>query len=610
MGKYLGLTEVLEEQLRALPAKPGVYLFPDDGGAVLYVGKATSLRQRVRSYFGTPFTLVPKLQKMVARVQDLDFIVTDSEHEAVILECNLIKEHRPPYNVRLKDDKSYPYIKVSLNEEWPRVFVTRRFEDDGGRYFGPFANAGSVRKTLDLLKKLFRYCSPRSPITGKKPRPCFDYYIQRCVGACSGEITREEYSEVIRRVIFFLEGRQEQVVRDLRRKMAQAAEAVQFERAASFRDQIQAVEKVTEGLKMAITARGDEDVIAFARDNDEACVQIFFVRRGKLIGRENFILEGTQDEEPGQVMASFVQQFYGSAPYIPPRILLQTSLEDMPVILSWLEGKRGGRVSLEVPQRGQKKKLVDMVAENADQALEQLKIKRLADSGKIAVALKELEDVLHLTGLPRRVECYDISDIRGTSAVGSMVVFEEGRPRNSAYRRFKIRTVEGVDDYAMMQEVLRRRFKRVKAQDDGSSWAVLPDLVLIDGGRGHLTSVMEVMRELEVELPLAALAKENEEVFLPGVAKPVILPRTSQALYLLQRIRDEAHRFALSYHLKVRKKAAFASALAIPGIGPRRRRALLRKFGSVQGVKKASVEELAAVPGMTGALARRVKEYL
>jgi len=602
--------ESFREQLSTLPVKPGVYLLRGEDGTVLYVGKATSLRQRVRSYFGTPSTLAPKLQKMVARVRELDFIVTVSEHEAVILECNLIKEHRPPYNVRLKDDKSYPYIKISLNEEWPRVFVTRSFEDDGGCYFGPFANAGSVRKTLDLLKRLFRYCSPRSPITGKRSRPCFDYYIQRCVGACSGEITKEEYGEVIRRVILFLEGRQEQVIRDLRRKMKQAAEAMKFEHAASLRDQLQAVEKVTEGLKMVITTRGDEDVIAFALDKDEACVQVFFVRRGKLIGRDHYILEGTLDEEPGQIMASFIQQFYSSALYIPPRILLQHELGDMTALLSWLEAKRGGKVSLEVPCLGQKKKLVDMVADNAVQALEQLKVKRFADSGKIAAALREIEGELHLPGLPRRVECYDISDIRGTSAVGSMVVFEEGRSKNSAYRRFKIRTIEGADDYAMMQEVLRRRFKRVKAQEDGSSWAVMPDLVLIDGGRGHLTSVMEVMRELDVELPLAALAKEKEEVFLPDEAKPIVLPRTSQALYLLQRIRDEAHRFALSYHLKMRKQAIFASALVIPGVGPKRRRALLREFGSVQGIKKASVEELAAVPSMTNALAKCVKEYL
>ena len=599
----------LKEQLKTLPTKPGIYLFKDGAGKVLYVGKAASLRNRVRSYFGAAHTHDSKLYQMMSVVQSLDFIVTDSEQEALILENNLIKKHRPRYNVRLRDDKSYPYIKVALNEEWPRVFLTRRFEDDGGRYFGPYASAGSVRMTLDLLKKLFRYCSPKWVITGKKPRPCFDYSIRRCVGACSSEITKEEYREVIDQVILFLEGKQDEVIRDLRSKMERAAEALEFEKAALLRDQLQAVESVTQSQKIFSAGGGDEDVIAFARERNDACVQIFFVRGGKLIGRENFIMEGTQDEEPGHIMASFIQQFYGSAPYVPPQVLLQTEPQEVAVISSWLKSLRGGKVSLKVPQRGQKKKLVDMVAENAEQALVQLKAKWLADTGKTAAALRELQEQLRLPGLPNRVECYDISNIRGTSAVGSMVVFENGRPKPSAYRRFKIKTVEGIDDYAMMQEVLRRRFKRVKSQD-ASSWAVIPDLVLIDGGRGHLTSVQEVMRELEVNsVPLAAIAKENEEIFLPDVAESLILPRDSQALYLLQRIRDEAHRFALSYHLHVRKKAALTSAWSVPGIGPKRRRALLKKFGSVRAVKEASIEELMEVPGMTKQLAERVKEY-
>ncbi len=598
----------LKEQLKTLPAKPGVYLFKDGAGKVLYVGKAASLHQRVRSYFGAPQTLEPKIGRLMSRVQNLDFIITDSEQEAFILENNLIKKHRPGFNVRLKDDKSYPYIKVSLNEEWPRAFLTRRFEDDGGRYFGPYASAGSVRRTLDLLKKLFRYCSPRWVITGRKPRPCFDYSIHRCSGACSGEISKEDYREIIGRVILFLEGKHEQVLRDLRRKMEQAAEALQFEKAAQLRDQLEAVQSVAEGQKIISAGGGDEDIIAFARERNEACVQIFFVRSGKLIGRENFILEGTQDEEPGHIMASFIQLFYGSAPHIPPTILLQNEPEGVESLSSWLESLRAGKVSLRVPKRGQKRKLVDMVAENAEQALAQLKAKWLADTGKTATALKELQERLNLPRLPNRMECYDISNIRGTSAVGSMVVFENGRPKSSAYRRFKIKTVTSVDDYAMMQEVLRRRFKRVKAED-ASSWAVIPDLVLIDGGRGHLTSAQEVMHELEIDsIPLAALAKEKEEIFLPGADGSLILPRDSQALYLVQRIRDEAHRFALSYHLHVRKKAALRSEWAVPGIGPKRKRALLKKFGSVRGIKEASVEDLMSVSGMTRQLAERVKE--
>lgn len=602
--------ELLKEQLNMLPEKPGVYMFKDKTGRVLYVGKATSLRHRVRSYFGVPQTLESKLIKIMEEVADLDFIVTDSEQEALILECNLIKQHRPRFNVRLKDDKSYPYVKVSLNEEWPRVFLTRRFENDGGRYFGPYASAASVRNTLDLLKRLFHYCSPRGVITGGRPRPCFDYFINRCVGACSGEISKEEYREIIGQVINFLEGKHEKVVRALSRKMREAADNLEFEKASQLRDTLQSIESISEGQKVLSAGGGDEDVVAFARERDNACVQIFFIRSGKLIDKENFVLEGTQDEEPGQIMASFMQQFYGSAPFIPAKILLQTEPSDKEVLQSWLSGLWNGSAKLLVPQRGQKKKLVDMVAKNAEQALVQLKAKWLSDSGKTSAALTELQEKLGLPGLPNRVECYDISNIRGTSAVGSMVVFENGRPRTSNYRRFKIQSVSGIDDYAMMQEVLRRRFKRIKAQD-ASSWAAVPDLVLIDGGKGHLTSAQQVMQGLEIDsIPLAALAKENEEIFLPGRRQSLVLPRDSQALYLLQRIRDEAHRFALSYHLKVRKRATLNLSFSVPGIGPKRKGALFKHFGSVKRIKEASVEEIASVSGMTRQLAEKVKEWV
>ncbi len=599
-----------EKQLKALPAKPGVYLFKDEAGKVLYVGKAVSLRHRIRSYFGTPQQSWEKPQKILAHAKDLDFIVTDSDQEALILESNLIKKHRPRHNVRLKDDKSYPYIKISLNEKWPRVFSTRQFENDGGRYFGPYASARSVRRTLELLKRIFRYCSPKSVITGKKPRPCFDFHIQRCIGACSGEITAGEYRRIIDQVILFLEGKQEVVVRQLRRQMEEASDALEFEKATYLRDQLQAVESVTEGQKITSTLRGDEDVIAFARDNNEACVQIFFIRGGKLIGKEHFILEGTLDEENNQIMAGFINQYYGSASYVPPEILVQYGPEDSAVIQTWLKSKRGRKVMLHSPQRGEKKKLVDMVAENAVQLQEQMKAKWLADTGKTAAALMELQEQLKLPRLPNRVECYDISDIRGTSAVGSMVVFDNGQPKPSSYRRFRIKTVGSIDDYAMTKEVLGRRFKKATSED-GSSWAVIPDLVLIDGGKGHLSSAMEVMQELGIDsVPLASIAKENEDLFLPGVAGPLILPRNSQALYLLQRIRDEAHRFALSYHLKVRRKSTIVSALDVPGIGPKRKRALIKQFGSVKGIKEASIEEIAAVPGITRALVESVKAHL
>jgi len=585
----------IREQLKALPARAGVYLFKDGTGRVLYVGKAASLRHRVRSYLGAPRTLDPKTRKIMAATVAFDFIITDSEQEALILESNLIKKHRPRFNVRLKDDKSYPYIKISLNEEWPRVFLTRRFENDGGRYFGPFVNARSVHRTLDLLKRLFRYCSPRAAVTGKKSRPCFDFY---------------EYRKIIDRVVLFLEGKHREVLRDLRAKMSEAAGSMEYERAARLRDQIQAVHDIAETQKITSHNRKDEDVIAFARERDEACVQIFFIRGGKVVGREHYIMEGTQDEEPGQVIAGFMEQFYGSASYVPSGILAQTEPRNVAVLRSWLADRRGRGVSISVPKRGERKKLVDMVADNAVQVLEQMKARWLADTGKTAAALQELESVLDLPGLPGRIECYDISNIRGTSAVGSMVVFEEGRPRPSGYRRFRIKTVDRIDDYAMMQEVLRRRFRRFESRA-GGSWASVPGLVLIDGGRGHLTAAMEVMRELGIDsVPLAAIAKENEEIFLPGAAEPLILTRDSQALYLLQRVRDEAHRFALSYHLKVRGKSAVASALDIPGVGLKRRRALLNKFGSVKGIREAEIEEIAEVPGISATLAQSIKDSL
>jgi len=599
-----------EERFNVLPSRPGVYLFRDASGNVLYVGKGANLHNRVRSYFTAFHTLSPKLQRMVAQVSDFEFFVTDSEQEALILECNLIKRHRPHYNVRLKDDKTYPYIKVALNEEWPRVLLTRRVENDGGRYFGPFASASSVRKTLDLLKKLFRYCSPRSPITGRKPRPCFDYYINRCVGACSGEISKEEYRELIDQVILFLEGKHERVLKDLKRKMEETSERREFERSAVLRDQIEAVKSVAESQKIASAARLDEDVVALAQNKDQAYVEVFFIRGGKLIERDHFIVQGTQDEQPSQIMTSFLNLFYDSATYIPPLILLQHAPQDQPVLEQWLASKKGAKVVLRVPQRGEKKKLVDMVAENALQGLGQMMIKWLADPEATAAALEELKRELGLPGTPKRMECYDISDIRGTSAVGSMVVFEDGKPKPAHYRRFKIKMVEGADDYAMIQEVLRRRFKR--PSQDGSTWAIIPDLVLIDGGRGHLNAALDAMKEMGAEfVPVASIAKEHEELFRPDVADPIALPRTSPALYLVQRLRDEAHRFALGYHRRVRKAESMASALDnVPGIGPKRKRALLKKFGSVRAIKEADLDEVAAVPGMTRSLSQRVKEYL
>ena len=602
-------TRFLEQQLKALPAKPGVYLLKDEADNILYVGKAASLYHRVGSYFGSPYSLPQKLQRMVARISDLDFFVTDSEQEAILLECNLIKKYRPRYNVRLKDDKSYPYLKVSLGEEWSRVYVTRRLEKDGARYFGPFASASSVRQTLSLLRRIFPFRNCKRTITGSDSRPCLEYHIHRCLGPCIGAVSTEEYQQVINQVILFLEGKQETVVRELRSKMEAAAKNLEFEKAASLRDQIRAVERVIERQKIA-QAEGEMDVIALAQAREQAYVLVFFIRNGKLLGRENFILRGTRDEKPSQIMTSFVQQFYNSAPYIPKRILLQHPLEGMPLTQKWLASKKQARVELQVPRRGVRKDLVDMVAENAHLGLEQFRAKLLTEPDTLASALEEVQRELSLYRLPQRVECYDVSNIQGTSAVGSMVVFEKGLPKKSHYRRFRIKSVVGANDYAMLQEVLRRRFKRGTSESQKGTWAIIPDLVLIDGGKGHLSAALEVMKEAGVDsIPCASIAKENEAIFLPQAAEPIMLPPHSTALYFLQRVRDEAHRFAIGYYHKVHRRESFASTLdSIPGVGAKRKRALLRKFGSVKGVRQATVDELTEIKGISRSVAEVIKE--
>ena len=562
---------LIKEQLQQLPASPGVYLMKDAEGNILYVGKATNLHHRVRSYFTAGQNLSPKIQRLVARVDDLDFFVTASEQEALILELNLIKRYRPRYNVQLKDDKTFPYLKIDLNEDWPGVYVTRRLEENGERYFGPFTNARSVRQAMKMIRGIFPFRSCSRTITGTDSRPCLEYHIRYCVAPCIGAVSKREYAEVIRQVILFLEGKQEKVLHMLEGQMRDAAEALDFEKAALLRDQIQAINKIVEGQRIATTVRGEQDVIALAADRNQACVQVFFVRSGKLIGRESFVLQHTLHEDPSQMMTSFIKQFYDSAPHIPPLLLLQYPVEDTKIIESWLQSKRGAKVHIQVPRRGNKKRLVDIVAENAGHSLAQLKIKQLASPKALEAALAEIERELHLPHTPFRMECYDISDIQGTAAAGSMVVFEKGKPKPSHYRRFGIKTVSGADDYAMLQEVLKRRFKRSNSRAGDTStqdtWAILPDLVLVDGGKGQLSSALSAMREMGVSsVPVASLAKENEEIFIPRSKEPVILPHQSPGLQLLQRLRDEAHRFALAYHQKIRKRKTFASAFdAIPG---------------------------------------------
>ena len=614
------------ERLKATPGKPGVYTMRDKKGAVLYVGKAASLRNRLRSYFQSPLGLEPKIRTMVKRVADFEFVVTETESEAVILENTLIKRHQPPFNARLKDDKTYPYIKIDVTEDFPQVYFTRRVSKDGSRYFGPFASASSVRRTLALLKRLFPFRSCTKVITGTDPRPCLEYHIKRCLAPCTGEIDKEGYREIIDQVSMFLEGKTTQVVRGIKGRMNDAADELNFERAAALRDQLQAIEKVLEGQKVFHLTSETTDVIALSPAYGETWIEVFFIRQGKLIGRDHFIMAGTEDDDPSKTITAFVKQFYDASPYVPRRILVQHPVEEVETIQDWLQEKRQGRVEIRVPQRGEKRRLVEMVAENAAQGVEQLRVKQ-TEGSNLDVAMDEVQEALSLPRPPRRIECYDISNIQGSNPVGSMVVFEDGKSKNSNYRRFKIKGVEGVDDYAMMEEMLTRRFKRLAKEQDGltrngadseansstsEAWRKIPDLVLIDGGKGHLGVAVQVFLNLGIDyIPLASIAKENEEIFVPHMPEPVVLPRSSQGLFLMQRVRDEAHRFAVTFHRERRSKRNVQSSLdLVPGIGPKRRRLLLRRFGSIKAIQEASMEDVAAVPGMTMNMAGKVKEYL
>ncbi len=619
------------EQARALPERPGVYLMKDACGQVLYIGKARRLRSRVRSYFGSGRSMERRIHALVEQIDTLDHVVTSNEAEALLLEATLVKRHQPVYNVRLKDDKHYPYLKVDVQEDWPRVTITRRVEQDGARYFGPYASAGSVRRTLDVVKKLFPWRSCTKTITGTDPRPCLDYYIKRCIAPCTAYCTPEEYREVIDQTLLFLEGRSSDVLRHVEQQMHEAADGLDFERAARLRDQAEAIRRVTERQRMATTTSLDADVFALARSDDEACVQVFFVRGTVVADTDSFMLDGAReapDASDAEVLGAFLAQFYESATYVPRSVLLSQAPADREQLREALRAKRGGAVEIAVPERGELRALVATAEENAREALAMHRVRWLADRDKTAAALSTLQDELDLPERPQRIECYDISTIQGSDTVASMVVFEDGRPRNDQYRRFRIRSVEGQDDFASMREVLTRRFKRLaerlgeERETDGEAadepdapeapWDRLPGLVVIDGGRGQLGAALDVLRDFGLgDVPACGLAKREEEIYVADLAEPVRLPRTSQALYLLQRVRDEAHRFAVTYHRTVRGKRVRQSALdAVPGIGPKRKRALLRKFGSVKALRAASIEEIAGTQGVSRRLAEAVKRSL
>ncbi len=598
----------LLEQVKRLPAKPGVYLMKNARGSVIYVGKALSLRQRVHSYFQSPERFDSKTQRLVKEIATLDYLVADSEERALLLELSLIKYHRPHFNVRLKDDKTFPYIKVDLKDGYPRLYSTRRMEDDGGHYFGPFSSARAVKQTLRTIKQVFplRHCT--KPMDRRYPRPCLWHHLGKCLAPCSGEVSRSEYMVVVREVIGFLEGRQGDVLRELEKRMRRASERLEFETAGQLRDQISAIREIIEAQRLATMVRGEQDAIAFLSDGDRAHVEIFFIRASRLVGRDTFVLQGIADETPQAVLTGFVKQFYASSPNVPRLILLQHQIDEVGVIREWLGNKRGAAVKIEVPRRGHKRRLIEMVLANAEQSRERLRLRELLAPRALDGALEELQTVFGLPGLPRRIEGYDISNIQGTSAVGSMVVFEQGRPKTAAYRRFRIKTVPQADDYAMLREVMRRRFKRARRED--AQWP-RPGLVLVDGGKGQLSAVKGVFDELGAVVPLLSLAKHDEEVFVPGRRQPVRLSRRAPGLKLLQQVRDEAHRFAVSYHHNLHKKRSFKSELdGVPGIGPARKRALLRTFGSVNGIREADKAQIAAVSGVTPELAETLKLYL
>jgi len=637
--------ESVLHQVHSLPERPGVYIMRDARGDVVYIGKATRLRDRVRSYFGSSRSLEPKVRALAEVVRVIEHVVTRNEAEALHLEATLVKRHQPIYNVRLKDDKHYPYLKVDVQHPWPRVTITRRVENDGARYFGPYASAGSVRRTLDVVKKLFPWRSCTKEITGTDPRPCLDYYIKRCIAPCTAYCTPEEYAEVINETILFLEGRSDEVRRHVIAEMERASDALDFERAARLRDQAEAIRRVTERQQMATTTPLDADVFGLARQDDEACVQVFFVRGTVVADTDSFMLEGTQDASDAEVLGAFLAQFYESATYVPRTLLLSIEPADREQIETMLRDQRGRSVEVAVPVRGERRGLVTSAEDNAREALRMHHVRWVADRDKTEAALSMLQEELDLPTRPNRIECYDISTIQGTNTVASMVVFRDGHPATSQYRRFRIKTVEGQDDFASMHEVLTRRFKRIAERrraardlapaaevtdetatiteppvepdeadvpDDLSPWDEVPDLVIIDGGKGQLGAVLDVMRNLDLrDVPVCGLAKREEEIFVADVSESIMLPRQSEALYLVQRIRDEAHRFAITYHRNLRGKAATQSVLdSIPGIGPKRKKALIRKFGSVKAIREADVSEIAATVGFTQRLAETLKRSL
>ncbi len=614
----------VHEELKKLPKKPGVYIMHDADDTILYVGKAVNLHNRVRSYFKENIGRGPQIDKMVSLIARFEYIVTDSELEALVLENNLIKEYAPKYNTLLKDDKTYPYIKVTLGEEFPRIVMVRQMKKDKAKYFGPFTNGG-VKETIDLINKLYllRTCNRKLPKEIGKERPCLNYHINQCCAPCLGGVSQEEYAKRIEQAIEFLNGKQQPIIKELKEKMQAASENMEFEEAMKYRDLIENIKKVSESQKMSDNVGEDKDIIALAIDGNETVVQVFFLRNGKLIGREHFYM--TQIEEPlaDKILTSFVKQFYAGTPFIPREIMLQEPIEDMELVESWLTSRKGTRVHLRVPQKGAKEKLVDLAARNAQLVLSQDRERIRREEGRTIGAVKEIEELLGIGPLTR-MEAFDISNTSGFANVGSMVVYEKGKPKRSDYRKFRMKTVAGPDDYACMHEVLTRRFQHgldereeLKNAENGmeeqfGSFTKFPDLLLMDGGRGQVNIALQVLEELDISIPVCGMVKDDNHrtrgLYFNNMELPI--DRNSEGFKLITRIQDEAHRFAITYHRSLRSKVQVHSVLEeIPGVGPSRRKALMKYFKSIEEMRAANVDTLLEVPGITTKVAEKIYAF-
>ena len=607
----------IQEELKKLPGKPGVYLMHDERDAIIYVGKAISLKNRVRQYFQSSRSKGAKIEQMVTHISRFEYIVTDSELEALVLECNLIKEHRPKYNTMLMDDKSYPFIKVTVNEPFPRVMLARQMKKDKAKYFGPYTSAGAVKDTIELIRKLYhiRSCNRSLPKDIGKERPCLNYHIHQCQAPCQGYISQEEYRKSIDEVVRFLNGHYDLVLKELEEKMMAASDSLEFEKAIEYRELLTSVQKVAQKQKITDTAGDDRDIIAMASEGEDAVVQVFFIRSGRLIGRDHFYLKSAENDTEGEILSSFIKQFYAGTPYIPAELMLPEEIEDQDIIEEWLTARRERRVHLRIPKKGTKEKLVELAQKNAQMVLKNDRERLKREEGRTIGAVKELEKILGLKGIIR-MEAYDISNTNGFDSVGSMVVYEHGKPKRNDYRKFKIKTVQGPDDYASMNEVLTRRFghglREQQEESETGGFQIFPDLIMMDGGRGQVNIALEVLEKLHLHIPVCGMVKDDNHrtrgLYFNNTELPI--DRNSECFRLITRIQDEAHRFAITFHRQLRSKGQVHSVLDdIPGVGPARRKDLMRCFENIDAIRNATVEELKELPSMNEKSAQEVYKF-